>query len=124
MFTSIELILDKKKYGYKIELEKPETMKLFGTIKKLIGKIKIRKNVASLTVVEVVLFEYQQTSEFLYTFMPNKYYVCLLNVEPRNLVFLKTYNKDFDEIIITFKDKNGRPLEIGSKVILTLLINK
>ena len=48
----------------------------------------------------------------------------MLNVEPSNLVFLKTYNTEFDEIIITFTDQNDRPLEIEDKVNLTLLINK
>ena len=33
--------------------------------------------------------------------MPNKY-VYLLNIEPSNLVFLKTFNTDFDDVIITF----------------------
>ena len=51
-------------------------------------------------------------------------YAYLLNVEPSNLVFLKTYNTEFDEIIITFTSQNGRPLEIEEKVNLTLLINK
>ena len=46
----------------------------------------------------------------------------MLNVEPNNLVFLKTYNTEFDEVIITFTDQNGRPLE--HKTNLTLLINK
>ena len=41
----------------------------------------------------------------------------MLNVEPSNLVFLKTCNTEFDEIIIIFMDPNGRPL-----VNLTLLI--
>ena len=40
--------------------------------------------------------------------MPNKSYAYLFNVEPSNLVFLETYNTGFDEIIITFKDQNGR----------------
>ena len=48
----------------------------------------------------------------------------MLNVEPSNLVFLKSYNTEFDEIIITFTDYNSRPLEIEDKVNLTLLINK
>ena len=48
----------------------------------------------------------------------------MLHVEPSNLVFLKTYNTEFDEIIITFMDQNGRPLEMEDKVNLTLLINK
>ena len=52
--------------------------------------------------------------------MPNKSYAyLLLNVEPGNLVFLKTYNTEFDEFIITFTDQNGRPLEIQDKVNLT-----
>ena len=56
--------------------------------------------------------------------MPNKSYGYMLNVEPCNLVFLKTYNTEFDEIIITFTDQNDRPLEIEHKVNLTLLIKK
>ena len=56
--------------------------------------------------------------------MPNKSYAYLLNVEPSNLVFLKTYNTEFDKIIITFTDQNGRPLEIEDKVNSILLINK
>ena len=33
--------------------------------------------------------QYQQKSEVLYTFMPNKCYGYLLNVESNNLLFLK-----------------------------------
>ena len=87
--------------------------------------------VPSLEVVEVVLVlcnlvndQYQQKSEVLYFFTPNKSYAYLLNVEPCNLMFLKTYNTEFDEIVITFTDQNGRPLEIEDKVNLTLGINK
>ena len=63
--------------------------------------------------------KYQQKFEDLYTFTRNKSYAYLLNVKPSNLVFLKTYNTDFD-IIITFTDQNGRPLEIEDKVNLIL----
>ena len=63
----------------------------------------------SLEVVEVVLVQYnlvdnlyQQKPEVLYTFMQNRSYAYLLNVEPSNLVFLKTYHTEFDKIIITF----------------------
>ena len=48
----------------------------------------------------------------------------LLNVESSYLMFLKSYGIEFDEIIITFTDKNGTSLEIQDKVNLTLLINK
>ena len=68
--------------------------------------------------------QYQQKSEVLYTFTPNKSYVYLLNIDPSGLVFLKTYNTEFDEIIIELNDQNGRPLEIEDKFNLTLLINK
>ena len=48
----------------------------------------------------------------------------MLYVEPSNLAFLKVYKTEFDEIIITFMDQNGRQIEIEDKVDLTLLISK
>ena len=85
----------------------------------------------SLEVVEVVLVQcnlvdnqYQQKSEVLRTFTPNKSSAYLLNVEPSNLVFLKTYSTEFDEIIITFTDQGERTLEIKNKFNLALLITK
>ena len=60
----------------------------------------------------------------LYTFTPNKSYPCL-NIEPSNLMFLRTYDTEFDDIIITFTGQNSRPLEIGNKVIWhCFLINR
>ena len=112
----------KVKDGYKAESQTPETRELFGSTKKLIEKT---KNGENFEVVEVFLVErnlpdnqYQQTSEVLYTFAPNK------NVKASNLVFLKIHVNEVDEIIITFTDENGRPLERENKVDLTLLVNK
>ena len=109
----------KIKDGYKVELQTPENMKLFGSTKKLTDNTKSRENVLSLEVVEVVLAqynlldtEYKQKSEILYTFMPNKSCTYLLNVEPSNSLFLKTSNTEFDEIILTFTDQNSRLLQI------------
>ena len=106
-------------------------MKLFGSIKKLTDKTNNGEKVPSLEVIEGVLVQrnlvdnqYQQKSEVLYTIRPNKCYAYLLNVEPGNLVFMKTYMTEFDEIIITFMNQNGGPLETKDKVHLTLLINK
>ena len=73
---------------------------------------------------DLVHNQYQQKSEVLYTFTPNKSYPHLLNVELSNLVFLETCNTEFDEIIITFTDQSGRPLKKEDKVNLSLLINK
>ena len=57
-------------------------MQLFGNTKKLINKTKNEGNVPNLEVVEVVLIQYilihnqyQQKSEALYTFTPNKSHV-------------------------------------------------
>ena len=100
----------------------------FGITKNLIDKTENGENVPSLEVVEVDLAQcnlldnqYHQKSIVLYTFMPNKSYANVLNVEPSNLVFLKTYNNEFDQPIITFTDQNGRILEIEDKVNLALL---
>ena len=89
-------------------------MKLFGSTERLIYKKKNRENVPSLEIVEVDLVQcniadnqYQQKSELLYTFTPNKSYASLLNVQPSNLMFLQTYNTEWDEIIKTFIDQNG-----------------
>ena len=110
----------KVKGGYKLELQMPKTIKLFGSTKKLIEKTKNEEKVSSLQTVEVVLIQFnlvdnqyrQNSTKVLYTFTLNKSYVYLFNVEPNNLVFLKTYNTDFDGIIATFTDQNDRPLEI------------
>ena len=80
--------------GYKLQLETPETMKLFRSTKKLIDKTKNAEKVSSLEVVEVILVQcnsldnqYQQKYGVLYIFTPNKFYAYLLNVEPSNLLF-------------------------------------
>ena len=39
-------------------------------------------------------------------------------------MFLRTSSTEFEGVVITFTDQNGRPLEIEDKVNLTLLINK
>ena len=58
--------------GYKLKLKMPETMKLSGSTKKLMGKTRNGENVPSVEVVEVN------------------------HIEPSNLVFLKTYKTEFD----------------------------
>ena len=122
IFTSIELriknrLVFKIKDGHYLELQTSKTIKLFGSTKKLIEKTKNEENVPSLEVLEVVLVQYnlvdhqyQQKYEVLYTFTSNKSYAYLLNVESNTSVFRKNYYTE--EIIITFTDQNGRPLEV------------
>ena len=82
--------------------------------KKILDKTKDGEDVPSPGVVKVVSIQfnsadnqYKQKSEVLYSFMPNKSYGYLLNVEPCNLVFLKTYNTEFDKTVIQFPYKNS-----------------
>ena len=84
----------KIKGGCKLELQTSATNKLFGSTQILINKTENGENVPAIEVVEVVLVQcisvenqYQQNSEVLNIFMPNKSYAYLLNVEPSNLVF-------------------------------------
>ena len=56
--------------------------------------------------------------------MPSKSYAYLLNVEPGNLSFSKTCNTECSDVIITFTDQNGTPVEIEDKISLRLLIDK
>ena len=58
-------------------------------------KLELQKSEAIIWQHKKVDNQYQQTFEILLTFMPNKSYPYLLNVEPSNLVFLKTYNTEF-----------------------------
>ena len=97
----------KIKDGFKLQLQTPETIKLFDSTKKIINKTKIKENEPILEVAEEVFVpcnsvdnQYQQTSEVLYTFTPNKSYADLLHLEPSNLVLLKTYKTEFDETIL------------------------
>ena len=67
-----------KKDGYKLELQTPEIMKLFGSTQNLRKKTKHGENVPSLGMVKVVLvscnlldYQHRQKSEVLYTFTPN-----------------------------------------------------
>ena len=64
----------KIKDGYKLELQTPETMKLFGNTKKLIDKKKNGANLVKVVLAQrnLVNNQYQQKSEVLHTFMDNK----------------------------------------------------
>ena len=52
--NKINRLVFKIKDGYKLELQTPETIKIFRSTKKLIGKTKNGENVTSLEIVEVV----------------------------------------------------------------------
>ena len=66
--------------------------------------------------------DYQQDSRVLYTFVPNKPFGSLLEISPTNHIFLKTFNLEYDEIIIWLTDQNSKPLEIEDRIDLAMVI--
>ena len=100
-------------------------MKLLGSTE---SKITKEKNGKNLEITEVVLVhcnlvnnDYQQDSRMLYTFVPHKPFGSLLEILPKNHIFLKTFNSEFQEIKVWFTDQNGKPLDIEDKINLTLI---
>ena len=119
----------KIKNGYSLELLSSETMKLLGSTENEITKDKNGENVPHLEITEVALVhcnivnnDYQQDSRVLYTFVPNKPFGSLLEISPTNHIFLKTFNPEYDEIIVWFTDQNIKPLEIEERINLTMII--
>ena len=83
----------------------PETMKLQRSTKSKLTKDENKENVPHLEITEVVLIHcniinnsYQQDSGVLYTFVPNKSFGQLLDISPKNLIFLKTFRSKFSYI--------------------------
>ena len=56
-------------------------------------------------------------SEVLYAFTPTISDAYLLSPELSNAVFLKTYNTEFDEIIVTFTNQIGGLLKKKKNLI-------
>ena len=120
----------KIKTGYYLELFNPETMKLLGSTKSKITENENGENVPNLKITVVILVDcnivsnnYQQNSGVLYTFVPNKSFGQLLDISPKNFIFLKTFNSEFSYIEVWFTDQNSKPLEIQDKINITLFIN-
>ena len=102
----------KTKNGYSLELLSPETMKLLESTKKKITKDKNGEIVPHLEITEVVLVhcniinnDYQQDSRVLYTFVPNQPFGSSLEIFPTNHIFFKTFNSEYDQIIVWFTDR-------------------
>ena len=104
-------------------------MKLLGNIKSKINKDKNGKNVPHLEITEAVLIhcnidnnDYLQDSRILFTFVHNKSFVQLLDISPKRIIFSKTFDSEFSYIEVRFTDQNFKPLEIGDKINITLVI--
>ena len=106
-------------------------MKLLRSTENKITKEENGENVPRLEITEVVLIhsnivnnDYQQDSRVLYTFVPNKPFGSLLEISPTNHIFLKTFNSEYDEIKVWFRDQNSKPLEIEDRINSIMVLNK
>ena len=104
-------------------------MKLLRSTENKITEDKNGENLPLLEITEVALVDcdivnndYQQDSRVLYTFVPNKTFGSLLETSPTNLIFLKTFNSEYDEIKVWFTDQNSQPLEIEDRINLLMVI--
>ena len=100
-------------------------MKLLGSAKSNITKDENVENVPHLDITKVVLIDcntatnnYQQNSRVLYKFILNKSFAQLLNISPKNFIFLKTFNSEFSYIEVWIPDQNSKPLEIEDEIVL------
>ena len=87
------------------------------------------ENVHHLEITEVVFVhcniasnDYQQGSRVLYTFVPNKPFGSLLEISSTNHIFLKTFNSQYEEIIVWFTDHNSQPLETEGRINLAMVV--
>ena len=120
----------KIKTGYYLEILTPEIMKLLGNTKSKITKDENGENVPYLDITEVVLIDcnvvnnsYQQNSRVLHTFVPRKSFGQLLDISPKNFIFLITFDSKFLYIEVWFTDQNSNPLEIDDKINIILVID-
>ena len=87
-------------------------MKLFGSTENKITKAKNSENIPHLEITEIVLVHcnivndhYLQDSRVLYIFVPDKPFGSLLEISPKNHIFLKTFNSEFQDIRVWFTDQ-------------------
>ena len=67
--------------------------------------------------------DYQLDSRVLYTIVSNKLFDQLLDISPKNFIFLRTFNLEFPYIKVWFTNRNSKPVEIEDKMNITLLVN-
>ena len=71
----------------------------------------------------IVNNDYQQDLRVLYAFVPNKLFGQLLDISPKNFIFLKTFDSEFLYIELWITDQNSKAVEIEDKINIPLVIN-
>ena len=60
--------------------------------------------------------------EYYIRLFKNKPFSSLLEISPTNHIFLKTFNSEYDQIIVWFTDQNSQTFEIEDRINLTMVI--
>ena len=121
-------IVFKIKRGYKLELLTPETMRLLGSTKKMLIKIKTAKTYQNQNLLKLFQFivilvknDFQRTSKVLFSFVPNKQFGQFINFSAHSLTIMNTGNTEFSSVQVWFTEQ-ASPFEIN--VSLTLIIGQ
>ena len=104
-------------------------MTLLESTKKYVDQDKDREDVPKLESIEVVLEHcnlvnnnYQQVSEVLLTFVPNKQFEQLNTIALHSLTMLNTTITDFSYVDVWATDQNSKQIEIEDNSNKTLII--
>ena len=104
-----------------------ETMTLLGNTKSKITKDENGENVPNLKITELVLIhcnivnnDYKQNLRVLHTFVSNKSFGQLLDISPKKIIFLKTFDSELPYIEVWFTNQNFKS---KNKVNINLIIN-
>ena len=105
-------------------------IKLFGRTENKITKDENGENMPHIEITEVELThcniannDYQQDSRILYRYVPNKLFGQLLDISPKNSMFLETFGSEFSYIKVWLTNQNSKSLEIEGKISITLANN-
>ena len=73
-----------------------------------------------LTRCNIVNNDYQNDSRVRYISVPSKSFGQLLDVSPKNFIYLKTFDSEFLYVEVWLTDQNSKPLETEDKMNITL----
>ena len=102
-------------------------MTLLGNTKSKITKDENGENVPNLKITELVLIhcnivnnDYKQNLRVLHTFVSNKSFGQLLDISPKKIIFLKTFDSELPYIEVWFTNQNFKSKD---RVNINLIIN-
>ena len=71
----------------------------------------------------IVNHDYQQDSRVLSAFVSNRWFGQLLDISPKNFIYLKIFNSQFLSIEVWFTNQSSKHLEDNITISITLGVN-